>query len=467
MFKTLFLSFVLGTLFFLWSSLSFAQEEQPLPSSCPLTVQQYAEFLRAVAATDTYHLYNEKMGDDPLSACIIREGEPGFYTYEAVPDHADDPVSYVSHLSAKRYCNWLQNGKPEGGEDETTTERGAYTLDGTMKINPTREETANYFLPASSDYEIEPTLTSNLTTYSIVTHFKDAFHFITPSSDEEQTTWTVGGLILGIAGLAVAVRYHRQLPRFDEEQLNTSCSSNLNRTEQRQFADEHDQVQNPNAWKRIQDGKAAACTSLYKQVTITTTPLPLSPPNSENHLTQKEANQQAQEKWRQRATSSVSRVPQVSFNKNTSQFTQHPNGWHQTTILLSDRPSSLAPTETLPKEDHQLSLQKGRHKKLEALDSQLSNFIKTQLSFTQPHPPVHRYWTYIENSFRHPTEKFHFENEKQRNQFLIFFKNSDDLTQHLIISKTTLLENVEDMITRLGGFEWFERLGGAILRHRG
>ena len=58
---------------------SFAAEQETLPPGT-LTIQEYTEFLQATAATDSYSLYNEKMGDDPLSPCIIRKGEPGSYT---------------------------------------------------------------------------------------------------------------------------------------------------------------------------------------------------------------------------------------------------------------------------------------------------------------------------------------------------------------------------------------------------
>ena len=69
---------------------SFAAEQETLPPGT-LTVQKYTEFLCATAATDSYSLYNEKMGGDLLSPCIIREGEPGSYSYQAIPEHADDP----------------------------------------------------------------------------------------------------------------------------------------------------------------------------------------------------------------------------------------------------------------------------------------------------------------------------------------------------------------------------------------
>lgn len=183
---------------------SFAAEQETLPPGT-LTVQKYTEFLCATAATDSYSLYNEKMGGDLLSPCIIREGEPASYSYQAIPEHADDPAPYVSRLSAKRYCNWLQNGKREGEQDETTTERGAYTLEGMMDEDPEREEGATYFLPASTNNEVDPTLASNLKTYVITTHLGDSFRFSNSSSQDETAAWTVGEVIAGVAGLAAVL----------------------------------------------------------------------------------------------------------------------------------------------------------------------------------------------------------------------------------------------------------------------
>lgn len=185
---------------------SFGSEQEQLPPGT-LTVQKYTEFLQATAATDTYTLFNEKMQDDLLIRCILREGEPGAYTYEAIPERANDPVPYVSHLSAERYCNWLQNGKREGEQDETTTERGAYKLDGTMEEDPKPEEAATYFLPASTNNQIDSSLASNLTTYIIITHLGDSFRFSNTSPQDETAAWTIGGVIVGVAGLAAVLHY--------------------------------------------------------------------------------------------------------------------------------------------------------------------------------------------------------------------------------------------------------------------
>lgn len=100
-----------------------------------VTAGQYTEFLNAVARTDTYGLYNTQMytcvtpwGEFGLR--IQRTGSPGSYTYNVAADWANRPVALVSFWDACRFANWLHNGQPTGLQDASTTEDGAYTLNG-------------------------------------------------------------------------------------------------------------------------------------------------------------------------------------------------------------------------------------------------------------------------------------------------------------------------------------------------
>ncbi len=101
-----------------------------------VTAGQYAEFLNAVAKTDTYGLYNELMDYDSnpswVGCNIKRSGSPGSYTYSVPPDWANRPVNYVSWGDAARFANWLHNGQPTGAQGPGTTETGAYTLNGAV-----------------------------------------------------------------------------------------------------------------------------------------------------------------------------------------------------------------------------------------------------------------------------------------------------------------------------------------------
>ena len=104
-----------------------------------VTTGQYTEFLNAVAADDTYALFNERMADPahdeggalPFGGCnILRAGAPGSYTYSIAADWEDRPVNYVSWGDVARFANWLTNGMPTGAQDASTTEDGTYPLNG-------------------------------------------------------------------------------------------------------------------------------------------------------------------------------------------------------------------------------------------------------------------------------------------------------------------------------------------------
>ena len=119
-----------------------------------VTNAQYAQFLNAVAATDTNFLFG---GGE-----IARSGGSGSYTYAAKPAMGDKPVIDVNWYEAARFCNWLHNGQPSGAQDNTTTEDGAYTLTNSFTVtlpgsDPVhgangRNAGAKYYLPNDSEW---------------------------------------------------------------------------------------------------------------------------------------------------------------------------------------------------------------------------------------------------------------------------------------------------------------------------
>jgi formylglycine-generating enzyme required for sulfatase activity len=120
-----------------------------------VTVGQYTAFLNAVAATDTYGLYNSSMATDLNIAGIARDGASGSYGYSVIGSPRK-PVTYVSWGDAARFANWLHNGQPSGLQDATTTERGAYTLDGAI-TSPAlnlvaRNAHARWFIPTENEW---------------------------------------------------------------------------------------------------------------------------------------------------------------------------------------------------------------------------------------------------------------------------------------------------------------------------
>jgi len=95
-----------------------------------VTAGQYTAFLSAVAATDTYGLYNTSMWSGTRGCKIQRSNSSGSYTYSVASDWANRPVNCVTWGDAARFANWLHNGQPTGAQGLSTTEDGAYYLNG-------------------------------------------------------------------------------------------------------------------------------------------------------------------------------------------------------------------------------------------------------------------------------------------------------------------------------------------------
>lgn len=118
---------------------------------CKYTVTntQYSEFLNAVAATDTFALYNSNMGSNPNGG-ITRSGASGSFLYAVKPGRGNNPVTYVSFFDAMRFVNWLENGQPTGAQTIGTTEAGVYSI-GTG-VSETRHPSARFFIPSEHEW---------------------------------------------------------------------------------------------------------------------------------------------------------------------------------------------------------------------------------------------------------------------------------------------------------------------------
>jgi sulfatase modifying factor 1 len=121
-------------------------------STYEVTLNQYCAFLNAVAATDTYGLYNTQMGLDANIMGISRGGSPGSYGYSVIGSGLR-PVTYVSWFDGARFANWLHNGQPTGMQSAATTEDGAYTLSGAMSgVAVGRNVGATFVLPDENEW---------------------------------------------------------------------------------------------------------------------------------------------------------------------------------------------------------------------------------------------------------------------------------------------------------------------------
>ena len=114
-----------------------------------VTNDQYAEFLNAVAATDTHALYNALMGSRARGG-ITQSGSSGGFTYAVKANMGNKPVNLVSFFDAMRFVNWLHNGQPTGAQHATTTEEGVYTIsNGSCE---TRGCGAKFFIPTENEW---------------------------------------------------------------------------------------------------------------------------------------------------------------------------------------------------------------------------------------------------------------------------------------------------------------------------
>jgi formylglycine-generating enzyme len=117
-----------------------------------VTLAQYTVFLSAVAATDSFSLYNVSMATDLNGAGITQSGSSGSFTYSVIGDGAR-PVTYVSWFDAARFCNWLHNGRPSGAQTAATTENGAYPLNGAITgVTITRQWGAKFWIPSEDEW---------------------------------------------------------------------------------------------------------------------------------------------------------------------------------------------------------------------------------------------------------------------------------------------------------------------------
>jgi sulfatase modifying factor 1 len=117
-----------------------------------VTVGQYAELLNAVAASDPFGLYDPNMTTFLNSASIARAGVDGAYEYTVIGSPAK-PITMVSWFDAARFANWMHNGKPSGSQDASTTEDGAYSLNGSQSgVSATRNPGARFWLPSADEW---------------------------------------------------------------------------------------------------------------------------------------------------------------------------------------------------------------------------------------------------------------------------------------------------------------------------
>ena len=129
-----------------------------------VTNTQYTEFLNAVAKTDPYGLYNAQPNSFNPGAMgnliyggITRTITPwGHYSYSVIPGKTNRPANSVGWAQAARFANWLHNGQPSGEQNSSTTEDGAYELNGATSMDAlaavSRESDWKWAIPSDNEW---------------------------------------------------------------------------------------------------------------------------------------------------------------------------------------------------------------------------------------------------------------------------------------------------------------------------
>ena len=170
-----------------------------------VTIGQYTAFLNAVAATDTYSLYNSIMGTNLNIAGISQTGGSGSYTY-SVLGSANRPITYVSWWDSARFSNWMANGQPTGAQSSTTTENGAYNVNGAISgnavaknaTNPNTSAAPTFYVPTENEWYkaayYSPTLNSGSGGYYAYATQSNTAPGNIVGSLANQANYTAGGL---------------------------------------------------------------------------------------------------------------------------------------------------------------------------------------------------------------------------------------------------------------------------------
>ncbi|NBU33423.1 hypothetical protein EB118_15295 [bacterium] len=109
-----------------------------------ITNAQYAAFLQAVGNPDTYGIY---------SLSMTTSGRGGIYQdYSLKPNMGNKPVNYINWFMAARFINWLENGMQSGAQNNSTTEDGAYTLNGATSGIITKNSSASFWIPTEDEW---------------------------------------------------------------------------------------------------------------------------------------------------------------------------------------------------------------------------------------------------------------------------------------------------------------------------
>ena len=85
---------------------------------------------------------------------------PDYPLWRNRPGSANRPITYVSWWDSARFSNWMANGQPTGAQTSTTTENGAYNVNGATTgnavaknaINPNTSAAPTFYVPTENEW---------------------------------------------------------------------------------------------------------------------------------------------------------------------------------------------------------------------------------------------------------------------------------------------------------------------------
>ena len=131
-------------------------------------------------------------------------GDP--YQYRVADDWANRPVNYVSWGDAARFANWLHNGQPTSPQGLSTTEDGAYYLNGATSnaalLAVSREVDWRWAIPTEDEwykaaYHKNDGVTGNYFDYPTSSDTPPSNDLVEPTDPGNNATFYYGDYTIG------------------------------------------------------------------------------------------------------------------------------------------------------------------------------------------------------------------------------------------------------------------------------